>query len=84
MPIISKFYGIIIKMYFIQKDHNPPHIHAFYGEYVSVIDLNTLEEIEGNLPLKALKIVREWIEINKNEILEIWKTQKFRKIKPIE
>ena len=84
MPIISKFYGITIKMYFIQKDHNPPHIHAFYGEYVSVIDLNTLEEIEGNLPLKALKIVREWIEINKNEILEIWKTQKFRKIKPIE
>lgn len=84
MPIISKFYGITIKMYFIQKDHNPPHIHAFYGEYVSVIDVNTLEEIEGNLPLKALKIVREWIEINKNEILEIWKTQKFRKIKPIE
>lgn len=84
MPIISKFYGITIKMYFIQKDHNPPHIHAFYGEYVSVIDVNTLEEIEGNLPLKALKIVKEWIEINKNEILEIWKTQKFRKIKPIE
>ena len=84
MPEISRFYGITIKMYFIQKHHNPPHIHAFYGEYVSVIDLNTLEEIEGNLPLKALKIVREWIEINKNEILEIWKTQKFRKIKPIE
>lgn len=84
MPIISKFYGITIKMYFIQNEHNPPHIHAFYGDYVSVIDVNTLEEIEGNLPLKALKIVREWIEINKNEILEIWKTQKFRKIKPIE
>lgn len=84
MPIISKFYGITIKMYFMQKEHNPPHIHAFYGEYVSVIDVNTLEEIEGNLPKKALKIVREWIEINKNEILEIWKTQKFRKIKPIE
>lgn len=84
MPIISKFYGITIKMYFMQNEHNPPHIHAFYGEYVSVIDVNTLEEIEGNLPKKALKIVREWIEINKNEILEIWKTQKFRKIKPIE
>lgn len=84
MPIISKFYGITIKMYFMQNEHNPPHIHAFYGEYVSVIDVNTLEEIKGNLPLKALKIVREWIEINKNEILEIWKTQKFRKIKPIE
>lgn len=84
MPIISRFYGITIKMYFMQNEHNPPHIHAFYGEYISIIDVNTLEEIEGNLPLKALKIVREWIEINKNEILEIWKTQKFKKIKPIE
>lgn len=52
MPIISKFYGIEIKMYFIQKEHNPPHIHAFYGEYVSIININTLEEIEGNLPSK--------------------------------
>lgn len=34
MPVISKFYGIVIKMYFRQKEHNPPHIHAFYGEYV--------------------------------------------------
>lgn len=84
MPIISKFYGIEIKMYFIQNEHNLPHIHAFYGEYVSAININTLEEIEGNLPSKALKIVREWIEINKDEILEIWKTQKFKKIKPIE
>ena len=84
MPIISKFYGIEIKMYFIQKEHNPPHIHAFYSGYVSIININTLEEIEGNLPLKALKIVREWIEINKEEILEIWNTQKFKRIKPIE
>ena len=84
MPIISKFYWITIKMYFIQNEHNPPHIHAFYEEYVSVININTLEEIEGNLPLKAIKIVREWIKINKDEILQIWETQKFKKIKPIE
>lgn len=84
MPIISKFYGITMKMYFIQKEHNPPHIHAFYGKYTSIININTLEEIEGNLPEKALKIVREWIEINKKEILQMWKTQEFKKIKPIE
>ncbi len=53
MPTISKFYGITIKMYYIQKEHNPPHIHAFYGKYVSAININTLEEIEGNLPEKA-------------------------------
>lgn len=79
MLIISKFYGITIKMYFIQNEHNPPHIHAFYGKFVSVIDINTLEEIEGNLPEKALKIVREWMNINKKEILEIWETRKLKK-----
>lgn len=59
MPTISKFYGITIKMYFIQSEHIPPHIYAFYNKYVSVININNLEEIEGNLPIKALKIVRE-------------------------
>lgn len=83
MPIISKFYGIIIKMYFIQNEHIPPHIHAFYGEYVSAININNLEEIEGNLPPKALKIVREWVKINKEELLQIWNTQEFKKIKPL-
>ena len=84
MPIISKFYGITIKMYFIQCEHNPPHIHAFYNNYVSVININTLEQIEGELPKKALKIVKEWIKINRIELLEIWRTQNFKKIKPIE
>lgn len=84
MPIISEFYGITIKMYFIQNEHNPPHIHAFYGKYASIININTLEEMEGKIPIKALKIVKEWIKVNRKEILEIWDTQKFKKIKPIE
>lgn len=50
MPVISRFYGIIIKMYFQQKEHNPPHFHAIYGEYVGVIDINKLKMIEGDLP----------------------------------
>lgn len=83
MPTISKFYGITIKMYFIQSEHIPPHIHAFYNEYVSVININNLEEIEGNLPIKALKIVREWLKINKEELLQMWNTQEFKRIKPL-
>lgn len=42
MPIISKFYGIIIKMYFQQSEHNPPHFHAVYGEYIGAFDIKTL------------------------------------------
>lgn len=83
MPIISQFYGIVIKIYFMQNEHNPPHLHAIYGEYVSAINLNTLEVIEGDLPEKALKLVREWIQQNKDELIEIWKSQNFKKIKPL-
>lgn len=46
MPIISNFYGIIIKMYFRESEHNPLHIHAIYNEYVGIIDLNTFEMLE--------------------------------------
>jgi hypothetical protein len=47
MPIIPKFYGILIKMYF--KEHGSAHFHALYGEYNGVFALQTLEMIEGDL-----------------------------------
>ena len=84
MPVISKFYGIVIKIYFMQKEHNPPHLHAIYGEYMSAINIETLEVIEGDLPEKALKLVKKWIIKNKEEIMDIWKTQNFKKIEPLE
>ena len=84
MPIISEFYGIIIKIYFAQNEHNPPHIHAIYGEYMSSINIKNLEVLEGDLPDKALKLVREWMKQNKKEIMEIWDSQNFKKIKPLE
>ncbi|MDR1429563.1 MAG: DUF4160 domain-containing protein, partial [Spirochaetaceae bacterium] len=58
MPVISRFFGMIIKMYFRQSEHNPPHIHAIYGEYVGLIDIQTLEMFEGDLPPKALSLVK--------------------------
>ncbi len=84
MPEISRFYGIIIKMYFLANEHNPPHIiHAFYNKKVAVIDIQTLEVIEGELPTRALRLVKEWIYIHKDEIKEIWNTQQFKKIEPL-
>ena len=83
MPEIVRFYGIIIKMFFIQKEHNPPHIHAIYGEYISAVDINTFEVIEGDLPNKALMLVREWMKINQKDLLEMWNTQKFRELPPL-
>ena len=84
MPVLSRFYGIIIRMYFLQKEHNPPHIHAIYGDDVAAITISDGKVIEGALPNKALEMVREWISIHKEELLSIWDTQEFRKIPPLE
>ncbi|MBN4051107.1 MAG: hypothetical protein COA82_04925 [Alkaliphilus sp.] len=72
MPTISMFYGIIIRMYCAPKEHNPPHFHAYYQEYRAVIDINTCESKEGNLPKKQLKLVLAWAELRKEELLANW------------
>ena len=84
MPVISSFYGITIKMYFKQAEHNPPHIHAIYGEYIGIINIENGYLMNGNLPNKAISLVREWIEIHKSELLYIWNTQNFDVLTPLE
>ena len=69
MPQISKFYGIIILMYF--RDHLPPHFHAIYNEYEITVNIED-GEVNGTMPARALKLVLEWWEINKNELGECW------------
>lgn len=84
MPVLSRFYGIIIRMYFLQKEHNPPHIHAIYNEDMAAIDFMTGDVLEGALPPKALALVREWIAMHREELREIWETQNFKSIPPLE
>ena len=83
MPIISKFYGITIRMYFNQSEHNPPHLHAMYGQFEGVIDINTGNMINGNLPSKAKALIKEWVLLNKDELLQMWNNQSFNKIPPL-
>jgi hypothetical protein len=78
MPVIATFYGIVIKMYF--NDHLPPHLHAIYGEYNGVFDLNTLELIEGDLPSRAVKLIKEWEAEYKDELVKMWKNRDFKKL----
>ena len=84
MPVLSRFYGIIIRMYFLQKEHNPPHIHAIYGDDVAAITISDGKVIEGALPNKALEMVKEWISLNKDELLTMWETQEFKQLSPLE
>ncbi len=84
MPVIARFYGVVIKMYFKQSEHNPPHIHAIYGEYIGAVDIKTGDMIEGDLPKRALRMVQEWIEAHRKDLMEIWETQNFVELPPLE
>lgn len=82
MPEVARFYGIVIKLFF--GDHPPPHFHAYYGEYVGLFDIDSLEMIEGDLPKRARKLAIEWATLNKDELKLIWNSQEFRKLPPLE
>lgn len=70
MPEISRFYGIIIAMFW--DDHNPPHFHARYGKYKVVIEIGSLRVLEGNLPPRALGLVIEWASQHKDKLMRNW------------
>lgn len=84
MPVISRFYGIVIKMYLRQKEHNPPHIHAIYGEYIGMFSLSDAEMFEGDIPNKGQQMIKEFIEYYKAKLLEMWETQNFEVLPPLE
>lgn len=85
MPEISRFFGIIIRMYF--GDHNPPHFHAIYQEHMAEYDISTLTIINGSLPMRAHAMVLEWASIHRDELLENWKLavemKEIKKIDPL-
>lgn len=83
MPEISRFYGIVIKMFFKPKEHEPSHIHALYNEYMGIYNLQTLQMIEGNLPTKAQELVLEWLVYHQSELLHMWETQNIHKLPPL-
>ncbi|HYA42485.1 MAG TPA: DUF4160 domain-containing protein [Syntrophobacteraceae bacterium] len=82
MPIIARFYGILIKMYF--KEHGKPHFHALYGEFNGVFDLETLEMIEGDLPQRAVQMTMEWGTIYRKDLSEMWRNQTYKQLPGLE
>lgn len=83
MPEITRFYGIVIKI-FLTKDHNPPHFHAVYGEYNGSFEIETLDMIEGDLPKKAQSMIKEWGLKYRSEIMEMWNSKILKKLPPLE
>ena len=84
MPEICRFYGIIIRIFSIDREHPPKHIHIKYNEYEAVMELEGINIINGSLPKKARVLVREWAELHQQELIEMWDSQNFHKIEPLE
>jgi len=76
MPEISRFYGIIIMMYY--NDHKPPHFHAIYGEQEITVDIQT-SMVQGRMSRRAINMVFEWYEKHKGELMENWELAENRK-----
>ena len=73
MPVISMFYGIIIRLYLLDnRHHNLPHIHARYAEFEASIGIEEGEVLAGELPRKQLRLVLAWIELHRDELAADW------------
>ena len=85
MPEISRFFGIVIKMFF--GDHAPPHFHAEYGNEKADFDIRTLIVIRGSLSPRVLGLVIEWASQHQSELLDLWerssKNQSLYKVPPL-
>ena len=83
MPEITRFYGIVIKIFFL-REHNPPHFHAVYGEHNGIFEIETLKMLEGDLPKKAQSLIVEWACNYKAELMEMWNKKQLQKLPPLE
>jgi len=77
MPEISRFFGIIIVMYY--KEHQPPHFHAKYGEQTGVFSIADLRLTEGYLPRRVISLILEWAFEHRNELMADWELAMARK-----
>lgn len=86
MPEISRFFGIVIQMYY--DDHSPPHFHVRYAGQRALIAIDSLALIQGHLSPRALGLVMEWAAFHRAELMEDWQLAMseavLKPIKPLE
>jgi len=79
VPELARFFGIAIYMNW--RDHNPPHVHAMYGDHEALVSLDGAV-LAGELPRRALSMVHEWLAIHRNELVANW--QRARERQPLQ
>jgi hypothetical protein len=77
MPEISRFFGIVVTMYY--SDHGPPHFHARYGSQKASFAIDDLRMLEGNLNLRAKGLVIEWATMHQKELRAEWEAARQQK-----
>lgn len=86
MPEISRFFGIVIKMFF--EEHNPPHFHAVYGDDEALIEIRNFSLFAGRLSPRVLGLIVEWANLHQQELMENWNRaqsqQALRRIEPLQ
>ena len=71
-------------MYLRQKEHNPPHIHAIFGDYIGMFSLSDGEMFEGDIPSKEQKLIKTFVLKYGEELLKTCNTQQFSTLEPLE
>ena len=81
MPEVSRFLGIVVRMHY--RDHSPPHLHASYGDYEITVRLDD-GVVEGRFPRRALRLMLEWYELHRGELMANWRSaQACKPLRPI-
>jgi hypothetical protein len=82
MPEISRFFGIIVAMFY--DDHAPPHFHVRYGEHRAILAIESRAVLAGELPPRALGLVTEWAALHRAELEQDWRRARAREaLEPI-
>ena len=82
MPELSRFFGIIIAMFY--NDHPPPHFHVRYGRQKAIVAIETLAVIEGSLSPRVQGLVNEWASLHRDELRQDWqRAERHEPLKPI-
>jgi hypothetical protein len=85
MPEISRFFGVIIRMYF--DEHEPPHFHAIYGDDEALVGIDPIHVLRGELSSRAVSMVVEWAALHQRELMDNWQRlradEPTRRIQPL-
>jgi hypothetical protein len=81
VPEISRFYGIVVAMYY--SEHAPPHFHASYGDHEASVEIES-GRVRGHLPGGAKRLIEDWLSLHRAELLDNWNRARFRKpLRPV-